>query len=279
MSPYSKYAVCSSVYTDNNTAITGLFDTLVFFGCNEIYAYFHYLDYDGMFILNWLIKEKEYSQVCDVKLTYKNAKENENKFGLLYNGGIYEIRVIYKGKCLIFRDSMKLWNTSINEVSKELIKINEKDIKRGEKPSFPLVRLKENLKYDYDTIRNYGDKVSSQEAVYMLNDVLVGVSILQMFDKFGSPGISCSGMAYKSAVKSFQRGVLTAEVVKYLLKTKFNEISENHEFESYIKAKHSDFNIMLSFEFLSNLTKEEINNIELNGISMIEDALYLYDSK
>ncbi len=64
------------------------------------------------------------------------------------------------------------------------------------------------------------------------------------------------------------------------------ELSNGHkvyiytdQFESYIKAKHSDFNIMLSFEFLSNLTKEEINNIELNVISMSEDALYLYDSK
>jgi hypothetical protein len=237
-SPYSRYAVCSYIYTDNNTALTGLFDTLVRFGCDETYVYFHNLDYDGMFILNWLIKSKKYKQIFDRKLTVKDitTEEYRNKFGVLYNGGLYEIRVIYSGKCIIIRDSMKLWNISIENISDELIRINESDIKSGRATSFPLVRKKSELSYEYDKIRRFGERISDTEQRYMLNDVLVGVSILQMFSKFSGLGLSCAGMAYKMAFNSFQDGVLTADVVKYLIKTKFDEMAKNHEFESFIKV-------------------------------------------
>ena len=153
--PYSKYGICSHTFTDNNTAITGLFDTLAYFGCDnsEIYAYFHYFDYDGFFILNWLVKSQEYQQLRSTKLTIKNVAEHEKEYTILYNNNLLEVRVAYKNKCLVFRNSFKLWASSIDEISEEIVRINEKDIKRGEKPSFPLIRKKTDCKYDYEAIR------------------------------------------------------------------------------------------------------------------------------
>ena len=235
--PYSKYGICSHTFTDNNTAITGLFDTLAYFGCDnsEIYAYFHYFDYDGFFILNWLVKSQEYQQLRSMKLTAKNVQEHEKEYTILYNNNLLEVRVAYKNKCLVFRNSFKLWSASIDEISEELVRINEKDIKRGEKPSFPLIRKKTDCKYDYEAIRKFGEKIPDEEVIYMLNDVHVSCAVLQMFQKFGGLGISCSGMAYKVAQKSFQKGILTVEVVKYILLNRIDDIADNRETRQYIK--------------------------------------------
>ncbi len=237
-SPYSRYGICSCVFTDNDTAITGLLDTLIYFGCenSEIYAYFHYFDYDGFFILNWLVKSQGYEQLLGKKLTAKNVQEHENKYTVLHNNNLLEIRVVYKNKCLVFRNSFKLWNASIDEISEEIIRINEKDIQKGEKPSFPLIRKKSDCKYDYDIVRKFGETISTDEMIYMLNDVHAVCAILQMFQQFGKPGISCSGMAYKVAQKSFQRGVLTVDVVKFILLNRIEQLTADRELRQYIKV-------------------------------------------
>lgn len=233
---YSRFGAASSQYTNSDVSLTGLFNTVTLFGCDETYVYFHNLDFDGRFILNWLIKNQGYSQTFGKKMTDADKNSTEKNVSILYNNGLYEIRFIYNQKCIIIRDSFKLWAEGIPKISDELVKINEKDIYSGRSASFPLVRRKDDLSYDYDRIHEFGEKIEFNDVIYMLNDVFVGAAVLQMFSKFGTLGVSCSGMAYQIAVKSFQDGVLSANIVKYLLKKCFDEISEHNEFWRFLKT-------------------------------------------
>lgn len=231
------YAICSTIYTDQRTTFIELLDTLQKFGCEskEIYAYFHNLNYDGIFLLNFLIKDMEFTQELK-KLTAKSAEYNENKFGILHNNGLLEARVIWKGKCIIFRDSFRLWDASIDEISKELIKINKESLKNNVSAPFPLVLEKSDLNFDYDKIRKPGEKITEEEIKYMLNDVNAGVCILKMFEVFATLGVSASGMAYNLCVDSFQNGILSCNVIKYMLKNDIDRILKEDELHRYIKC-------------------------------------------
>lgn len=265
------FAVASDIYTDNSTALKGLCDTLVYFGSlgKEPIAYFHNLDYDGEFLLNWLLA-CGYEQLSDKKLTLKNADKHDKKFTLLHNHGLFEIRFIYNGCCLVIRDSNKLWASSISDISAELVKINENDIRNGQVPQFPYIRVKEECNYNYDKVRHFGEPVSYDEQLYMLNDALVGVCILQLFSAFGVPGISCSGMAYRIAVKSFQEGVLYPEIVKYLLHNFLSDFLKLSQLERFVRVVvHRDKTIFftkswytLDYNSLTEKSPEYIGSIK-----------------
>lgn len=267
---YSRFGAVSSQYTSSDVSLTGLFDTVAAFGCDESYVYFHNLDFDGRFILNWLIKEKGYSQTFGKKMTADDREVAKNLVSILYNSGLYEIRFIYRQKCIVLRDSFKLWAEGIPAISDELVKINENDIKSGRSASFPLVRRKDDLPYDYDKVHEFGEKVEYADTLYMLNDVFVGAAVLQMFSKFGTLGVSCSGMAYQIAVRSFQYGVLSAKVVKYLIRERFDEISRNNEFWRFLKTvQHGDETYIfaknyytIDYEALTEKSKEYICKIK-----------------
>lgn len=231
------YSICSTVYTDQNTTYTELLDTLHQFGCNNnnIYCYIHNLDYDGIFLLNWIVRDKKFEQT-KIKLMNENAKRNENKFNIIYNNGLLEIRLTWKSKCLIFRNSYRLWEDSIETIAEELIRINNEDIRHNNPPSFPLV-IPKSGDFDYDKIRKFGEKATEEEIRYMLNDANVGVCVLLMFEKFETLGVSASGMAYKICIKSFQQGILTPLVIKYLLRNRMDKILEDDELSRYIRCK------------------------------------------
>lgn len=234
------YSICSVEYTDQNTVFTELLNSLCRFGCDgtsngsEIYCYIHNLDYDGIFLLNWLIREMEFQQT-QMKLTAKSAEYNSKHYNVLHNNNLLEIRAIWNDKCLVFRNSYRLWDDGIESIADELIKINNADMQHHNPPSFPLV-IPKSKDFDYDKIRKFGEPATEKEIRYMLNDANVGVCILKMFEKFATLGVSASGMAYKICVESFQRGILTPLVIKYLLKNKMDSIIEDDELGRYIRC-------------------------------------------
>ena len=155
-------------------------------------VYFHNLKFDGMFIVDWLLKHDwEYS------FTGKNMVKHEFSTLISDMGQWYTMKLCIKGEgkkreFVTIYDSLKLLPYSVEEVAK----------------SFKLEMLKGEI--DYNAYREVGHKLTDEEKAYIHNDAcIVAQALKQMFDKgFEKMTIGSNALSYYKETfgkKNFER--------------------------------------------------------------------------
>lgn len=187
------YAICEVGDTDNFIYGNNI-DDFMEFCANPKQNYkvlFHNLKFDGDFILNWLLKNGfDYIQ---------NKKERHDRsFTTLITdmGAFYAIEVYFtakkRGKVnkVVFQDSLKLLNFSVDEIAK----------------SFDLPIRK--LTLDYDAKREIGHELTEHEIDYIRNDVEIMARAMEiMYDrKMNKMTIgACALDSFKKMCKGFSK--------------------------------------------------------------------------
>lgn len=147
-----------------HTSIDGFMWYVLLMLDGDTTIYFHNLKFDGMFILSWLKKSKEFKEYSiTVDGEKRLHKQNDMRWS---NGGLYiysisdkgqwySITIKYRGKIIRFLDSLKLLPFSVAEIGKAF------------KTDFQKTSI------EYTGYRKAGGKLTLQEEDYIKNDVLV----------------------------------------------------------------------------------------------------------
>lgn len=267
---------------------------------SNLRVYFHNIDFDGYFKLCFLLSQnfKEVQRLNEKELETLYAENGENQeyfTTLTNNGSIIEIKYSYKGKIIQCWDSYKIWATSLDEVSKECVKINKNNINKGENPQFPYVQLKKkDTKWDYEKQRKIGTILTNEEIEYSFNDVLLVNCIYEIFISFvGTLKMTISSTAFSVSEQSFIDGIFTHDVLvwfmkecfykkdtkelnskrfKYFFKVIFNDKTNSYDFYSnnYYK-KYTDK------EFLFSIVRNEFEKGNKTTIKNIYSGDYNYN--
>lgn len=139
----------------------------------NVVAYFHNLKFDGAFILDYLLRQKEYPQALDVveekgdkTYIWKKKKEmltNEVSYSISDKGMWYSIsQKLSDKKMLQFRDSLKLLPFSVKQIGKAFKTKHQK------------------LDMEYKGYRYSGCVITDEEKEYIKNDVLVVKEALEI---------------------------------------------------------------------------------------------------
>lgn len=124
--------------------------------------YFHNLKFDSSFIIDYLMREKNYK--C------KKKKVSGKNFKCLWSDGMmYELKVSYKKKVLTFRDSLKILPFSEDLIAK----------------SFKTKHQKLIGSIDYKKQREKGYIMNEVEKRYLRNDILIMTEALAKMDEQG----------------------------------------------------------------------------------------------
>lgn len=144
----------------------------------DIICYFHNLSFDGEFIMWWLL-EQEY-EYCENLQKVRKPKTFEPTID--DSGSIFSIRVMYYNVYIEFRCSYKLFPKSIEDIG-EMVGI---------------MKLKET--HNYEELKNYNsiEEVTSEEKMYINNDVLIMCKLIKYLNEIGINGITMSSSAYKN---------------------------------------------------------------------------------
>lgn len=139
----------------------------------DIVVFFHNLKFDGTFILNFLLRQKQFRQGLYTDRTgayhFKKSKElqhGEYAYIISDMGQWYEITLRYQSHLIIFRDSLKLLPFSVKKIGED----------------FRTKHRKSTI--EYTGYREAGGNITEEEKKYIENDVLVMSEALQMFFDF-----------------------------------------------------------------------------------------------
>ena len=164
--------------------------------------WFHNLKFDGEFIVWWLL-DNGFEFIPD------KADRKDKSFTTLVSdmGQWYSVEVFFKvrGKKVnkvTFYDSMKLLNTSVEQVAKDF------DLPIGK------------LKIDYKAFREKGHELTDEEIAYIRNDVEIMSMALDFLFKHGVDKMTIAGNAladFKKRCTNFRQyfPVLPSEVDKF----------------------------------------------------------------
>ena len=147
--------------------------------------YFHNLNYDGWFIIDYLMKSSKYKQRT------KRGKLGSKEFRtMISNDSFYSFKICYKKKTITFKDSLKLLPFSVDTIAK----------------SFKTKAQKLKGTVDYTKERDEDYQPTEQEFKYIENDVRVMAEALQHLEDRGmlknlTIGSACMN-EYKSILKS-----------------------------------------------------------------------------
>ena len=124
---------------------------------SNITLYYHNLKFDGMFWLDWLLRNKKYEQAFENNKAPKNYEMKNNTFKYLISdtGQFYSITMKTHGHIIELRDSYKLLPFSVKDIG----------------DSFKTQHRK--LKMKYEGLRYAGCEITDDEKKYIANDVLV----------------------------------------------------------------------------------------------------------
>lgn len=146
---------------------------------------FHRLEFDGLFIIAWLLKN-------GFKHTTEQSERQSKTFNTLINskGIYYQIEVIFerKGKTInkvTFQNSYNLIPLSVDKIAKAF----KMDISK--------------LELDYDTVREVGHELTEHEKNYISNDVEIVARAVKIFYDQGLNKMtigSCALSEYKKII-------------------------------------------------------------------------------
>lgn len=152
---------------------------------NEDIVYFHNLKFDGSFILDYLLKDGKFKDVTEGQFSRKELSVIDyNCFCYMISamGQWYSITIMYEGKMIEIRDSLKLLPFSVKAIGKGFKTKHQK------------------LEMEYEGKRYAGCTITDEEAEYIKNDVLVVKEALEATFEKGNDGMtigSCCMKEYK----------------------------------------------------------------------------------
>lgn len=137
-------------------SISETYEYLLSLDCN-IRIYYHNLKFDGMFWLDYIMRNLKFEQAFDNDESIKTYEMKNNTFKYLISdtGQFYSITIKTKGHVIEIRDSFKLLPFSVKSI--------------GE--SFKTKHRK--LDMEYEGYRYAGCEITDEEKHYIANDVLV----------------------------------------------------------------------------------------------------------
>lgn len=138
----------------------------------DVVIYFHNLKFDGMYILDYILRYKNFTQIENFK------KLNDKNFSIMVDGQgrWYALRIKWKRKVIEFRDSQKMVNMSVEDIGREIGKYEKGEIDYTKHRD---VYIDENGKYIY----NY--EVLDEEIEYIKKDLLIVKEVLEGFESSG----------------------------------------------------------------------------------------------
>ncbi len=196
--------------------ISSFFEYLPTLKNKRISIFFHNLKFDGNFIVSYLLNNR-------YEWTTKKPNEMENNtftcnVGVL--GQVYSITLKINDKTIYFRDSLKLFNSSEEQLAKDY----NLDTVKG--------------KIDYEKPRGTDYKPTEKEIAYIENDVYIIAYILAEFREQGFKKYTCASSAlYEFCTMTFPR-----KDEKINFQTSFKMFKERH----YI-TKEQDEDIRKSY--------------------------------
>lgn len=191
-------ALCE-LYTENAIIHHSIDETMTFFEtmCEKynIIAYYHNLKFDGMFILNWLLKNKRFKEssfkIKDGETEYhiwndrKSMGQYTYQYSISAKGQWYSILIKFKTHKLEIRDSLKLMPFSLKQLGK----------------SFKTKHQKTEM--EYEGKRYAGCTITPNELEYIKNDVFVLKEALEIMFQQGHKKLTigaCCLSEYKNIV-------------------------------------------------------------------------------
>lgn len=154
---------------------------------SDTVVFFHNLKFDGAFILDWLLRHKEYKHRFELgDIPERQYVPNEYTYLITDMGVWYSISIYWNGyRCMIL-DSLKLLPMSVKKIGKGFQTMHQK------------------TEIEYEGFRKAYDTISEQETDYIKNDVLVVSEALTALRKEGfteSTISSCCLAEYKKIIK------------------------------------------------------------------------------
>lgn len=216
------WAVCEIGSPDNFLYGNNIDDFFKFcFGRGNYTLLFHNLKFDGQYILDWLFRN-------DYKLAKTKEEIKDKTFTTLINdmGQFYNIVVYHKvnnknSNKVIFEDSLKLLNFSVDKIAKDF--------------DLPVRKLE----LDYDTYREVGHVLTPHEVDYIRCDVEVMARALHIMYMEGLDRLtigSCALNNFKDNTKDFRTlfPILPRDIhnaIKNSYKGGFTYLNEAHKEE------------------------------------------------
>lgn len=160
----SKVCKPDNVFIDLN--INSFMEHMLNYTDDDLDIYFHNLKFDGTFILSWLKENDMWHELSyDGELLSLAGRKAKDYFRYAYDyaytycvsdlGQWYSITIIYDGKYIVFKDSLKLLPFTVRQIGK----------------SFKTKYQKLEMEYDGHDAPN--QKLLPHEVDYIKNDVLV----------------------------------------------------------------------------------------------------------
>lgn len=167
-------------------SIEPLFDLIESFTEKTI-LFFHNLKFDGMFILDYVLRHKKYKQAFELNekgyetwLRNKDMPKKSFRYLISEMGLWYTITFKNKqGQTIEIRDSLKLLPFSVEEIG----------------AAFKTKYRK--LKMEYKGIRHAGDTIPQHEVEYIKNDVLVPAEAIYIMFEQGNDKLTIGANAMK----------------------------------------------------------------------------------
>ena len=195
----------------------------------KIWLKFHQDEY---FTTPYSFDQKKYNKI--IKKDKEMKKSDGSYYGLFNatkeNNTVYQFTITYKGKVIMFKDSMKFMSQSLDSITNSFVDAMPE--------KFPFLKKKKNTKYEYLKQRKLGEKYNQEEIDYTINDVLaVNAIIYLMKNQCGDLGLTLAGTSYQMMKESCHKGIITEKNSKLflLLLNKFGYIDSQSILTKNIK--------------------------------------------
>lgn len=238
-------------------SIEKFFDYLIKQKSNCV-VYFHNLKFDGSFILDYLLIQKNFINAMTYdenrQLVFCNNRQmspNSVKYIISDNGLWYSITVKIKGKIIQFRDSLKILPFSIKQISEDF----NTSVKK--------------LEIEYEGERKAGEEITEEEKEYLKNDVIILKEALEFMEKNDSLKITI-GAACISEFKKIM-GIYDYEFL-------FPDLTKIKIDSSIFGFENADEYIRKSYRGgYCYLVPEKAGKIFKNGVTLDNNSLYPFE--
>ena len=184
------WAVCEVGNIDNFIYGNNIDDFMKFCEGRANYTLlFHNLKFDGQYIIDWLFKNGFSLAKTKEEIKDKTFTTLINDMGQFYNIIVYFKVKGHKTNKVIFEDSLKLLNFSVEKIAKDF--------------ELPIRKLE----LDYNTYRELGHELTSHEVDYIKNDVTIMAQALKVMYDEGLDRLtigSCALNNFKDNTKDFR---------------------------------------------------------------------------
>lgn len=202
----------------------------------NLIVYYHNLKFDGSFWIDYLLRQLNMKQACDIIapepnlqiVWQKNADMDNNtfKYSISDRGMWYTITIKTNNKYIELRDSLKLLPFSVKKIGK----------------SFGTKHKK--LDMEYEGLRYAGCEITPEEKKYISNDVLVVKEALEIMYEQGHNRLTIGSCCYSEYAKIMGRDdmeMFYPNLYNIIFKDDFSYLTEKYGYKNageYIRRSY-----------------------------------------